>query len=313
MAAAEATGMPPATVQLIYRTSHDDGERLVSDPRIGATGYTGSRSRGPEAQSRRRQGRQADLSGAVERQPGRDSARRARRAARRHRRPVHHELPDGDRPVLHESGPGDPARRTEDRAIHRRAVVEKFKAAPVGTLLSAGVAAVAGRRRRHAAVGRRADARRRQQAGGGKGYSHANTLLRVSGQAVPGGPEALQTEAFGNASLLVVADDIDEAARVVEHLEGNLTGCIYSHTQRQRRRGLRAGSRRAAAQGRPAAQRQDADRRRRQPGDESRRTVPGDRPSRLHGRRHSRRRSAASRCWSATTTCGNRGCLNASR
>ncbi len=44
--AIEAMGFPPATVQLIYRTSHSDGERLVSDPRIGATGYTGSRSAG---------------------------------------------------------------------------------------------------------------------------------------------------------------------------------------------------------------------------------------------------------------------------
>ena len=33
-------------VQLIYRTSHADGERLVADPRTGATGYTGSRHAG---------------------------------------------------------------------------------------------------------------------------------------------------------------------------------------------------------------------------------------------------------------------------
>src|SRR3954453_12816939 len=46
MAAAEATAMPSASVQLIYRISHEDGERLVSDPRIGATGYTGSRAGG---------------------------------------------------------------------------------------------------------------------------------------------------------------------------------------------------------------------------------------------------------------------------
>ena len=30
-------------MQLIYRTSHADGEKLVADPRVGATGYTGSR------------------------------------------------------------------------------------------------------------------------------------------------------------------------------------------------------------------------------------------------------------------------------
>ncbi len=45
-AAIQQCGLPPATVQLIYRTSHADGERLVSDPRVGATGYTGSRGAG---------------------------------------------------------------------------------------------------------------------------------------------------------------------------------------------------------------------------------------------------------------------------
>ena len=45
-AAVGEAGLPPAMVQLIYRTSHEDGERLVADPRTGATGYTGSRSAG---------------------------------------------------------------------------------------------------------------------------------------------------------------------------------------------------------------------------------------------------------------------------
>ena len=40
----------------------------------------------------------------------------------------------------------------------------------------------------------------------------------------------MQTEAFGNATLLVVAEDIGEACAVIDHLEGNLTGCIYSET-----------------------------------------------------------------------------------
>ncbi len=45
-AAAEETGLPAATVQLIYRLSHADGERLVADHRVGAIGYTGSRRAG---------------------------------------------------------------------------------------------------------------------------------------------------------------------------------------------------------------------------------------------------------------------------
>ena len=45
-AALEDAGLPPATVQMLYRLSHEDGELLVSHPAIGATGYTGARSSG---------------------------------------------------------------------------------------------------------------------------------------------------------------------------------------------------------------------------------------------------------------------------
>src|SRR5437764_10973985 len=45
-AAAEKIGLAPGWIQLLYRTSHEDGERLVSDPRVGATSYTGSRAAG---------------------------------------------------------------------------------------------------------------------------------------------------------------------------------------------------------------------------------------------------------------------------
>jgi NADP-dependent aldehyde dehydrogenase len=41
----------------------------------------------------------------------------------------------------------------------------------------------------------------------------------------------LQTEAFGNASLLIVARDAQQAQQIVEKLEGNLTGSIYTHTK----------------------------------------------------------------------------------
>ncbi len=44
-------------------------------------------------------------------------------------------------------------------------------------------------------------------------------------------PERLQTEAFGSAALLVVARNVSEAIAVVERLEGNLTGSIYSDTE----------------------------------------------------------------------------------
>ena len=44
--ALQDTSMPSGMVQLIYRSSHADGERLIADPRLSAVGYTGARSAG---------------------------------------------------------------------------------------------------------------------------------------------------------------------------------------------------------------------------------------------------------------------------
>jgi 2,5-dioxopentanoate dehydrogenase len=227
-AAVQATSMPPATVQLIYRTSHEDGERLVSDPRIGATGYTGSRSAGLKLKAA------ADKAG----------------------KPIYLELSSVNPVVIL---PGALEERLDDIAGQfstsclmgtgqfctnpglviliagetterfLETVIGKFKATPPGTLLSAGVAkslsqgiSALVRAGAHTLVGGKNSA--------SEGYSIANTLLRASGEQFLEAAEALQTEAFGNASLVVVADDVDQAAQIVEHLEGNLTGCIYSHT-----------------------------------------------------------------------------------
>ena len=40
------TSLPPATVQLVYRTPHDLGLQLVSHPFISASAFTGSRDAG---------------------------------------------------------------------------------------------------------------------------------------------------------------------------------------------------------------------------------------------------------------------------
>jgi NADP-dependent aldehyde dehydrogenase len=62
----------------------------------------------------------------------------------------------------------------------------------------------------------------------GPACRHPNTLLRVSGRQFLAAPEALQTEAFGAAALAVVVQDAREATAVIDHLEGSLTGAIYS-------------------------------------------------------------------------------------
>ncbi len=45
-AAVKECGLPPATVQLIYKIDHKSGERLVSDKRVGGSAFTGSRGAG---------------------------------------------------------------------------------------------------------------------------------------------------------------------------------------------------------------------------------------------------------------------------
>jgi NADP-dependent aldehyde dehydrogenase len=227
--AAVATGMPPGFVQLLYRTSHADGARLVSHPLIGATGYTGSRHAGLALKSA------ADQAG----------------------KPIYLEL-SSINPVfilpgaLRERGeaiaddfttsclmgagqfctnPGLVLLRAgaeADAFVH--AVAARFSRAPAGTLLSEGVE-----------QNLRSGLTVLQQAGAevitgntpvdpGR-CCYANTLLRVSGAAFLLRPAELQSEAFGNCSLVVMADGDDELLRIAAILEGNLTGCVYSDTR----------------------------------------------------------------------------------
>jgi NADP-dependent aldehyde dehydrogenase len=226
--ATESTSMPTATVQLIYRTSHADGERLVSDSRIGATGYTGSRSAGLKLKAA------ADAAGKpiylelssinpVVILPG---------ALRERAEPIADEFTTSclmgtgqfcTNPGLLLLLSGDETERFIG------AVVKRFETAPVGTLLSSRV----GQSLAEAvdALGRAgAKALTGGKSGGGKGCSFSNTLLRIGGREFLKDPHALQREAFGNASLAVVADDVEQASAIIEQLEGNLTGCVYSHS-----------------------------------------------------------------------------------
>lgn len=228
LAASEEAGLPAATVQLLYRTSHEDGERLVADRRTGAIGYTGSRAAGLKLKAA------ADAAG----------------------KPMYAELSSVNPVVIL---PGVLAERGE-RLVEEFAgscllgsgqfctnpgllvlfaggpteaflgqIAQRFAAAPVAPLLSASVlrALVAGVRTWQ-------DAGAKIVVGGeplpGRGHRFANTLLRVSGAQFLANPAALQTEAFGNASLAVVVTGPTEAREVMAEFEGNLTGCIYSNT-----------------------------------------------------------------------------------
>jgi len=223
------SGLPAAAVQLIYRTSHADGERLVADPRTGATGYTGSRSAGLKLKAA------ADAAG----------------------KPIYLELSSVNPVVVL---PGALAERGDKiaeeftgscllgtgqfctnpglvvllagEATERfvGSVKQRFEAAPVTPLLSSAV-----QRSLTESMKVLEEAGARIVTGGapaaGPGYRFANTLLRVDGSRFVAEPEKLQTEAFGNATLMVVAKDATEAEAVLESLEGNLTGSFYSDTK----------------------------------------------------------------------------------
>ncbi|MCO8120852.1 aldehyde dehydrogenase (NADP(+)) [Stieleria sp. TO1_6] len=226
LAAAEQTGMPTSIVQLIYRTGHADGERLVADPRVGATGYTGSRSAGLKLKSA------ADAAG----------------------KPIYLELSSVNPVVvlpqaLESRGAeivdefaGSALMGTGQFCTNPGVVVlvkgkaadtfiesvkDRFATSPAGTLLSPAVAGSL-----KSSVSTLCDFGAELLTGGGELESDrcamANTLLKATGNQFLSDPEGFQTEAFGNASLIIVADDVDQVCQVIASLEGNLTGCIYS-------------------------------------------------------------------------------------
>ncbi|MGC9393633.1 MAG: aldehyde dehydrogenase (NADP(+)) [Anaerolineae bacterium] len=225
--AIQATGMPKALVQLLYRVKPDVGFKLVSHSLIGATGFTGSRSAGL----------------------------RLKEAADKAGKPIYLEM-SSINPIF--VLPGALEERSDAVAAElfnscslgvgqfctkpgfvvvlqnekSEAFLDKVKEhfqSPPGVLLGSG------------GVWTIADAVEKLQAAGaqlitggheveGTSYRYANTLLRVSGHDFLKNPHALQIEAFGVVSLVVFAKDIAQMQAIAQALEGNLTGCFYSHT-----------------------------------------------------------------------------------
>jgi alpha-ketoglutaric semialdehyde dehydrogenase len=226
--AAVETEMPPGFVQMIYRTEHADGAKLVSHPLMGATGYTGGRTTGLVLKEA------ADKAG----------------------KPIYLELSSINPVVIL---PGTLTERGDKVAEElagsclmgvgqfctspglillvkgaatdqfREAVRARFAAAPIGTLLGEGVAkGLENGVKVLASSG--ATIETGGKIGGGKGASFQNTLLRTTGTQFLNEPHGLQTETFGNSSLFVECESISELVQVIEALEGNLTGSIYSDT-----------------------------------------------------------------------------------
>lgn len=223
--AVQDVGLPAATVQLLYRLKHEDGLKLVSDDRLAAIGYTGSRQAGLTLKSA------ADAVG----------------------KPIYLELSSVN-PVVFLPGalvergaellnefvasvlmgtgqfctnPGlILALESAESDAFVCGVAAKFSELPSGTLLSPSVQSSL------VSAVRILETAGADLLCGGQPIEGrccvSNTLLKVSACKFLADPATFQTEAFGNASLVVLAKNLEEMAQCIDALEGNLTGSIYS-------------------------------------------------------------------------------------
>lgn len=222
-------GLPPATVQLVHGIAPADGERLVADRRVGATGFTG----------------------------GQEAGKRLFAAASAAGRVIWVEMGSINPVVLL---PGAVAERPADLAGELTASVTgsagQFCTKPGLVLFvddAAAGAFVAAVRERFMAIGpqvllgptgrrRLAESLTRLQAagattlvGGPDGAdagpcTHPPTLLEVRGADVVAHPERLVVEAFGNATLLVRCRSVEEIGSVIGCVEGALGSSLYRAT-----------------------------------------------------------------------------------
>jgi 2,5-dioxopentanoate dehydrogenase len=229
--AARGAGLPPGMVQMVYRTQPDVGFTLVSDARVAATGFTGSKSAGLKLKA----------------------------AADRAGKPIYLEM-SSTNPVfvlpraLDERGPAIAKELYDSCAMGAGqfctrpglAVIPKgpksdrgaafvaelaalFKAGAAGTLLGpSGATAIAEALKELTGSGARVLAGGRPVDGDRVAFEP--TLLEVSAQQFLERPHDLQTEAFGTVNTVVVADDVAQMTEVAAKLDGNLTGSVYSDT-----------------------------------------------------------------------------------
>jgi alpha-ketoglutaric semialdehyde dehydrogenase len=228
--AAEAvreTGMPSATVQLVHGVSLADGERLVADPRVGATGFTG----------------------------GQEAGRKLFTAATAAGRVIWVEM-GSINPVVFL--PAALAERAVEIAGELTASVTgsagQFCTKPglaffvddaAGKAFVAAVAAAfggigaqvllgpTGRERLRAAIGRLRAAGARVLVGDGAAAevdgpcTHVPTLLEVTAGELVADPAGLVVEAFGNATVLVRCRSLAELEQALACVGGSLGASVY--------------------------------------------------------------------------------------
>ena len=225
LAALEETGLPTATVQLLHGLEPADGLRLVADSRVGATGFTGSQVAGEQLF------RAASAAGRV----------------------IWVEMGSVNPVVLL---PGALTERFEaiadELTVSVTSSAGQFCTKPGVVFLvsdAAGRALIKALAARFAAIGPQvllgpagcsrlvasitaleaSGARRLAGDVAASGpASHVPVLLEVAGRDLVARPEAFLVEAFGNATLLIVCESLDELARGVACVHGSLGASLYA-------------------------------------------------------------------------------------
>ncbi len=227
--AAQEHRLPSGAIQVLYRMDHALASEMIASPAVAAVGFTGSRSAGMTLKAA------ADVLG----------------------KPSYLEM-SSINPVL--LLPGALAERGEALAgelfascmmgvgqfctspglvllpggalgeAFVQSATEKFASGTPGVLLGKGV-----RDGLEESVQTLIDAGATLLCGGKigpePGFRFQPTLLKVSASAFVKNPHALQTEAFGPVSLLVICESESEWHGALSALEGNLTGSLYTATQ----------------------------------------------------------------------------------
>ena len=230
-AAAEATDMPAGFVQMFYHCLPETGMQLLKSPAITAVAFTGSRAAGMALkETADKLGKPAFLEmsslnpvvlldGALQSRGG-EIAEQFTGSC----------LMGGGQFCTNPGLVVLPKGEAADAFISD--VSARFAAAPCPTMLGTG-----GRDHFEKSLGVLRDTGASQiaqaQAADDERVSVQPTLLTVDGGTFVKHSGLLQTEVFGPSSLFVIADDLAQMAEVLDHLEGNLTGCFYADASDQ--------------------------------------------------------------------------------
>ena len=220
--AADDAGVPRAVLQMVYDIRPDDGLRLVADRRVAAVAFTGSKHGGLALKGA------ADCAGT----PAYFEMASVNPVVIL---PIAWKVRGGElaeeiaASVVLGNGqfctkPGIVFVNREQAEAVGKIMIDTFRIQGESTLLGEGV-----RTGLEAAVEvlTEAGAEVRYQAeNAASGCSYATTLLQVDSETFIAAAE-LQTEAFGNVTMLVTWDDVASLLRCLGQLDGNLTATIY--------------------------------------------------------------------------------------